>query len=138
MEVLIRNKYTRTIQVNPEFLCKYNTKITASLLDDVVNGLNNFYHSLAKKFEDNAEMEVNYKKAGHRIIMLHFNTISSLQLYEEKIKEFQEKLKEIISVLKIEKNKAISDYTKEIEKIYFYHHLNDKFEEKAKEKLKKI
>lgn len=138
LEVFLRNKFTKTLQINPEFLCKYNTKITFKILDDIVTGLNNFYHILAKEVEANAEMEVNYKKAGHRVIMLHFDSIDSLLKYENKVNDFQSKIKEIISIVQIEKNKAISDYTKEIEKTYLYFHLEDKFEEKPKDKLKKI
>lgn len=138
LDVFLKNKFTKTLQINPEFLCKHNTKITVKMLDDIVTGLNNFYHKLAKEIEENAEMEVSYKKAGYRIIMLHFENVESLLKYENKINDFQENLKEIISVLQVEKSKAISEYTKEIEKTYLYYHLQDKFEEKSKEKLKKI
>lgn len=138
IEKFLKSRFTRTLQINPEFLCKHNTKITFKMLDDIVTGLNNFYHKLAKEIEENAEMDITYKKAGYRIIMVHFETLDSLLKYENKINDFQENLKEIISVLQVEKSKAISDYTKEIEKTYLYYHLQDKFEEKSKEKLKKI
>lgn len=138
ISLLLINSFTKTIQINPEIVCKYNTKIKESMLENILTGLNNYYHDLAKQIQEDVEMEVEKKNNNKTTIRLNFKEIKFLELYENKLNKFHLNFKEIISQLNPEKNNPPSIYKTSIEKIAHYFEMEEKFPPKDKEKLKKI
>lgn len=138
LEIFSQSNFTRTLYVDPEYICKHNKNITASLLDNVVVSINNSYLKLAKEVENSAEMTTEYIKSGHRKIMINFNMYTSLVIYEEKIQNFNRNLKSMIENLQVDKNNTPEIYQEQIDKLYLYYKMNDKYDTKPLEKKIKI
>lgn len=138
LDFFSKNKYTRTLKINPNMLIGSNPKLQTKNLDNFVVGLNNWLHELGKTIEEDVEMTVNYEKTGHRVIGLNFDKKESINEFDMIIEKFSEHFKEIIGSVIIEKDKPPSMYKDELMILGNYYNLNSKFKEKPKEKLKKI
>lgn len=138
VNLLLRDKYSKVLQLNPNFLYKNNAKISLNVVNDIMIAMRDLYHNIAKEIEKNVEMELIQQQTGDSIMMVHFDNVDGLNKYVERINQLHKNLKEIIAVVKISKNKKADDYKEEINKIYSYYKLNDFFEERHKSKIKKI
>lgn len=138
IDLLLVNKFTKTIQVNPEIICKYNTNIKESLLSNLLTGLNNYYHDLAKEVQEDIAMEANVKSKNKTTIMFHFDQLSLLEEYENKLTVFHRHFENIINKIELDKNNPPSIYKENIKKTANYYIMDEKFASKEKEKLKKI
>lgn len=138
LDMFIKNKFTRTLNINPEFVCRYNKKITATLVDDIVMAIDCCYANLAKEVEDNVEITNEYVRAGNRNLMVHFNVYDSLALYEEKLQNFNSYLKNIIENIQVEKDKTPEIYLKQIDKLFLYYKMENNYSKRQKEKRSKI
>lgn len=132
------NNYSRKLKIDTQTLYRYNNQVKKSNVDDFVMALNNWFHSYAKKIEEEASMDVKYIKSGEREIVINFNSKESLNRFDEELKRVEPHFKNIIGNIDLEKNKTGSEYLNELDKNANYYYFNEKLSEKNQEKKLKI
>lgn len=138
IDIYVKKYFTRTLYLNPEYICKYNAHITTDNVDNVVKGFIEYYLKLAQDIQKDITIDTNYYKSAHMMVMVHFNKYSSLEKYEEKLEDFNKYLKYVAEKITIDKNKDEDKYFEEIDKIYLYCKIQDKYDNKQIEKKSKI